>query len=245
MHPLSESAERLRALHHTGDLLVLPNAWDAASARLFEQLGAPAVATTSAGVAESIGYADHEATPPEAMFAAVARIACTVDVPVTADVEAGYRLSSETLVEELLEAGAVGLNVEDSVHNVDGETMAEPAHHADRIVAIKEAARANGIDIFVNARVDSLLHGTGLDDALERARAYVAAGADCVYPIGAATEEEIAALVEGVSVPVNVLARPDAPPRARLAELGVTRVTFGPLLFRGALAEAGRVFQAY
>src|SRR5687767_11735695 len=99
MHPLSQAADRLRDLHRGDELLVLPNAWDAASARTFERLGYPAVATTSAGVAEAIGHADHEATPPDEMFAAVGRIAGAVAVPVTADLEAGYRLSSETLVE--------------------------------------------------------------------------------------------------------------------------------------------------
>ena len=245
MHPLSESAERLRALHRAGEPLVLPNAWDAASARLFERMGYPAVATTSAGVAESIGYADHEATPSEAMFAAVGRIAWAVRVPVTADLESGYRLSSETLVESLLEAGCVGLNVEDSLHGVDGEAMAPPTAQAERLAAIKAAGRAAGVDVVLNARVDSFLHGLGVDDALERARAYAAAGADSVYPIGVTAEDEIAALVEGAGAPVNVLAHPHMPPRARLAELGVARITFGPILFRSALAEAERALGEY
>jgi 2-methylisocitrate lyase-like PEP mutase family enzyme len=245
MHPLSDAAERLRALHHTGDLLVLPNAWDAASARLFERLGYPAVATTSAGVAEAVGYADHEVTPPDAMLAAVARIAGSVAVPVTADLEAGYRMSSETLVESLLDAGAVGLNVEDSIHGVDGSGMAETHVHAERLAAMKAAGHAAGVDVVLNARVDSFLHGLGVDDALARARAYVAAGADSVYPIAVTTEEDIAALVEGAGAPVNVLAHPAAPPRERLADLGVARVTFGAFLFREALARAENMLGEY
>jgi 2-methylisocitrate lyase-like PEP mutase family enzyme len=245
MHPLSETAEALRALQSSGELLVLPNAWDAASARLFERMGYPAVATTSAGVAEAIGYADHEATPPEEMFAAVARIAGSVNVPVTADLESGYRLSSETLVESLLEAGAVGLNVEDSVHGVDGEGIAHPDQHAERLGAIKAAGRAAGVDVVLNARVDSFLHGLGLEDALVRAKTYAAAGADSVYPITVTAEDDIAALVEGAGVPVNVLALPGAPSRERLAELGVARVTFGALLSRGALAAAERALADY
>jgi 2-methylisocitrate lyase-like PEP mutase family enzyme len=245
MHPLSAAADRLRDMHHGDEMLVLPNAWDAASARLFERMGYPAVATTSAGVAEAIGYADHEATPHDAMFAAVARIAGAVGVPVSADLESGYGLSSETLVESLLGAGAVGLNIEDSVHGVDGETIADPAQHAERLAAIKAAGRVVGVDIVLNARVDSYLHGLGVDDALRRAQAYAAAGADSVYPITATSEEDIAALVEGVDGPVNVMALPAAPPRERLAELGVRRVTFGALLFRGALAQAEQRMREY
>ena len=245
MHPLSDAAERLRALHHSDDLLVLPNAWDAASARLFESMGYPAVATTSAGVAEAIGYADGEVTPPEDMFAAVARIAASVSVPVTADLESGYRLSSETLVESLLGAGAIGLNIEDSVHGVDGAVMADPAVHAERLAAIKAAGRAAGVDVVLNARVDSFLHGLGVDDALVRARAYAAAGADSVYPITVTSEEDIAALVEGAGVPVNVYVHPRLPARERLAELGVRRVTFGAGLFRGALASAQQTLSEY
>jgi 2-methylisocitrate lyase-like PEP mutase family enzyme len=245
MHPLSDAAERLRVLHHGDDLLVLPNAWDAASARLFERMGYAAVATTSAGVAEAIGYADHEATPPDAMFAAVERIAGAVSVPVTADLESGYRLSSETLVESLLGAGGVGLNIEDSLHGVDLTGMADPDVHAERIGAIKAAGRAAGVDVVLNARVDSFLHGLGVDDALARARAYVAAGADSVYPITVTAEDDIAALVEGAGAPVNVLAHPAMPPRDRLADLGVKRVTFGAMLFRGALASAERALSEY
>jgi 2-methylisocitrate lyase-like PEP mutase family enzyme len=203
------------------------------------------VATTSAGVAEAIGYADHEATPHEAMFAAVGRIAAAVEVPVTADLEAGYKLSSETLVESLLGAGCVGLNIEDTIHGVDGEVLGDADAHAERLVGIKAAARAAGVDVWLNARVDSYLRGLGIDDALRRARLYAAAGADSVYPIGVTTEDDIAALVDGAGAPVNVLAHPRTPPRERLAEMGVARVTFGALLFRGALAEAGRALDAY
>lgn len=245
MHPLSQPAARLRDLHSGAGLLVLPNAWDAASARLFERLGYPAVATTSAGVAEALGHADHEATPPEEMFAAVGRIAAAVEVPVTADLESGYRLSSETLVESLLGAGCVGLNIEDTIHGVDGEVLAEPEHHAERLAAIKVAAHAAGVDVWLNARVDSFLRGLGVDDALRRARLYATAGADSVYPIGVTTEDDIAALVAEAGAPVNVLAHPKAPPRERLSELGVTRVTFGALLFRAALAEAERALGEY
>lgn len=246
MEDLAVAADTLRALHHGDAPVVLPNAWDAASARLFaDKLGYPAVATTSAGVAEAIGHADHEATPPEEMFAAVARIAGAVDVPVTADIESGYGRSSLSLVESLLHSGCVGMNIEDTDYSHDRGGMVEPSMHATRVAAVKEAGRAAGVDVVVNARVDAFLHGGGVEDALARAREYAAAGADCVYPIGVSEERDIATLVEGAGAPVNVLALPGGPPRARLAALGVARITFGAGLFRRALGEVERSLGDY
>ena len=145
---LATLADELRALHTAPELLVLPNAWDVASARLFAgELGYPAVATTSAGVAEALGYADHQATPPEEMFAAVARIAAAVEVPVTADLEAGYWLSARDLVGALLEAGGVGLNIEDTDHR-EGRIVSTE-EQVERIAAIKAAGRDAGVDIVV------------------------------------------------------------------------------------------------
>lgn len=243
---LATAAHTLRDLHHGDAPLVLPNAWDAASARLFaDRLGYPAVGTTSAGVAEALGHADHEATPPDEMFAAVARIAAVVDVPVTADLESGYGRSTLSLVESLLHAGCVGLNIEDSDHSAGGRAMVDPDVHAARVAGLKEAGRAAGVDVVVNARVDVFLHGGGVEDALDRARTYAQAGADCVYPIGVTDEADIAALVEGAGAPVNVWARPGAPPRSRLATLGVARISFGGGLFKRALAEVERVLADY
>lgn len=243
---LAAAADHLRSLHHADEPLVLPNAWDAASARLFaDRMGYPAVATTSAGVAEAIGYADHEAAPADAMFAAIGRIAGAVDVPVSADLEAGYRQSSETLVESLLDAGAVGLNIEDSDHSGDGDRMVPAEQQAERVATIKEAGRMGGVDVVVNARVDVYLHGGGLDEALRRAQLYAAAGADCVYPVFAIDDSDIAALVEGAGAPVNVLAHPEAPSRERLAALGVKRITFGAGLLRRALAAAERALSEF
>jgi 2-methylisocitrate lyase-like PEP mutase family enzyme len=235
---LAPRAEALRELHRAPELLVLPNAWDAASARLIAgELGFPAVATTSAGVAEALGFADGEATPPEAMLAAVGRIAAAVDVPLTADMEAGYGLSAETLVDSLLASGAVGLNIEDTDHRGGGDALVAVERQVARLGAIKAAGHAEGVDVVLNARVDSFLRGSrDVAGALERARAYVAAGADCVYPIGIADEATIATFVEGAGAPVNVFMRPGVPSLARLGELGVARVTWGAGLFRTALA---------
>ena len=217
------SAAALRSLHVPGDPLILPNAWDAGTARLVERAGFPAVATTSSGVAESLGYADGQRTPVEEVLAAVARVARAVEVPVTADMEAGYGLDDAELAGRVVEAGAVGLNLEDTDHPNHPALVPADAHAA-RIARIKQSA-----DLVLNARVDVHLRGGSTDEALARARAYRDAGADCVYPIGVADEATIAAFVE-LGVPVNVLLLPGAPPIARLAELGVARVSLGGIL---------------
>jgi 2-methylisocitrate lyase-like PEP mutase family enzyme len=246
---LAGRAERLRELHRTGRPLVLPNAWDAASARAFEAAGFPAVATSSSAVAATLGYADHEAAPPDEMLAAVARIAAAVSVPVTADVEAGYGLTPAELVGRLLDAGAAGCNLEDTDHRRGGLTDA--GAQAERLAAVVDAATAAGVGVVVNARVDTFRHGDDGDgdgpdggpvtQAVARGRRYLAAGADCVYPIMARREEDIAALVGGIGGPVNVLYRPGAPSLARLAELGVARVTFGGGLHMAARAAVERI----
>lgn len=227
--------EVLRALHRhrlPDDPLVLPGPWDAVSARVCVDAGFPALATPSAGIAASLGYEDG-ATPAAEMFAAVARIARTVEVPVSADVEDGYGLAPKELVERLLEAGAVGCNLEDS----HGGALKDPARHADWLAEVRSAA---GDRLFVNARVDTFARGDGDPErAIERAALYVAAGADCVYPIGAPVGV-LPLLRAGIQGPINVLARLDGPRAAELGELGATRITFGPGLQRratGALRE--------
>jgi 2-methylisocitrate lyase-like PEP mutase family enzyme len=223
--------EIFRALHRRrlpGDPLVLPGPWDAASARALVDAGFPALATPSAGVAASLGYEDG-ATPAGEMFAAVARIVRAVDVPVSADVEGGYGLAPKELVERLLEAGAVGCNLEDS----DGGVLKDPRQHADWLAEVRSAAADQ---LFVNARVDIFEHGDGNPErAIERAALYVAAGADCVYPIGAPTDV-LPLLRSGIQGPVNAYAGlgGKGPSPTELGELGATRVTFGPGLQRRA-----------
>ncbi|QQC90981.1 isocitrate lyase/phosphoenolpyruvate mutase family protein [Streptomyces alfalfae] len=223
--------ETLRALHHgrtPGDPLVLPGPWDAVSARTFEAAGSPALATPSAGIALSLGYEDGQ-VPPDEMFAAVARITRSVSVPVTADIEAGYGLPPAELVERLLEAGAVGCNLEDSRDGV----LKDPAEQADFLAAVRQAA---GDRVFVNARVDTFLRGVAEPGpAIERARLYVAAGADCVYPI-LAPAEVVPALRAGIEGPLNVVALPDGPGPRELGERGATRITFGPGLLHRTMA---------
>lgn len=224
---MSGGAAAFRALHEGPGLLVLPNAWDAASARAVAKAGFPAVATSSGAVARTLGYRDGEDMPAEEAFAAVARIAGAVDIPVTADVEGGYGLAPAELVDRLLGAGAVGCNVEDTDHHGEG-VLVDAARQADRIAGMKAAG-----DIVVNARVDTYVNGIDdVDETLRRARLYLDAGADCVYPITLADEATITELVAALSAPVNVYVRPEAPSLARLAEIGVRRASFGSGLFR-------------
>jgi 2-methylisocitrate lyase-like PEP mutase family enzyme len=213
-----------RVLHQgrpADDPLVLPGAWDAASARVFADAGFPALATPSAGIAASLGYADGS-TPPDEMFAAVTRIVRAVPVPVSADMEGGYGLAPRELVGRLLETGAVGCNLEDSDAHA---TLKDPLRHADWLAEVCAEA---GDELFVNARVDTFLFGTGDPaDAVARAVLYVDAGADCVYPL-LAPPEVLPVLREGIAGPLNMAAEPDRESVAELAKLGATRITFGP-----------------
>jgi 2-methylisocitrate lyase-like PEP mutase family enzyme len=234
---LAARADRLRRLHDA--YLVLPNAWDAGSARALATLGFTAIATTSSGVSDSLGYADRQVTPIDDMFAAVGRISRAVDVPVTADLEAGYGLPAEELVDRLLGAGAVGLNIEDTDHAAGSKTLVHADSHADYLRAIKESGRARGVDVFLNARVDVHLRQVGeaerrLDEALRRARLYLDAGADSIYPIFVNDDASLEPLI-AVGAPVNVLYVPNGPTLDHLDSLGVRRVTFGGHLHEAAM----------
>ncbi|MFG1997582.1 isocitrate lyase/phosphoenolpyruvate mutase family protein [Spirillospora sp. NPDC048911] len=236
---LKERAARLRELHRPGDPLLLPNVWDAGSAKVVAGEGYPALATASAAIAEMLGYPDHQGAPPEEMFAAAARVVRAVEVPVTVDAEAGYGLEPRDLVDRLAGIGAVGCNLEDTDHAKGGLTPVDD--QARFLAAVRAAATDAGVDLVINARVDVFLGGaTGPEvtaEAIERGRRYFEAGADCVYPILVASEETIAALVEGLPGPVNANCLPHGPGLRRLAELGVGRVSFGPMAYRRALAS--------
>ncbi|HEV7651916.1 MAG TPA: isocitrate lyase/phosphoenolpyruvate mutase family protein [Actinophytocola sp.] len=225
------TAARLRALHVPGTPLLLPNAWDAASAKLVEAAGFPAVATSSGAVAESLGYPDHEGAPVAEMFAAAARIARAVGVPVTVDAEAGYGLAPAELAGRLRDAGVVGCNIEDTDHATGGLTDA--ARQAERIAAL----RAADPDLVINARVDVFLRAADqhavLEEGIRRAAAYLAAGADCVYPILIREADVLAGLVAAVRpAAVNTNYLPAGPDLASLAASGVARVSFGTGLWR-------------
>jgi 2-methylisocitrate lyase-like PEP mutase family enzyme len=236
---LAERAETLAALHRGPDPLLLPNAWDARSARSVLAAGFPVVATTSAGVANALGYEDHEDAPSGEVFAAVARIARAAGGDggiVTADLEAGYGLAADVLVGALLDAGAVGCNLEDSAYEHGG--LRDVAAQAAWLAAVRAAASSAGVPIALNARIDVGLgsgepEGDPVEEIVLRADAYLAAGATSVFPIALADDAAIEAVVGAVDGPVNVLLRPDGPSPARLAELGVARISLG-----GQLADA-------
>ena len=230
---LDERAEALRRLHTDRRPLVLPNAWDVAGARAVVQAGFPVVATSSGAVAATLGYEDDDSMPVDEAFGVIARITRSVSVPVTADVEAGYGLSPEDLVARLLDAGAVGCNLEDTDHH-GGAGLVDACENAERLRAARHAATEAGVAIVLNARID-VLRCEGdrrelFEEAVRRARLYLRAGADCVFPIRLADDELIGEFVRRVEGPVNVVAA-GAPPLARLAELGVARISFaGSLL---------------
>lgn len=242
---LSRAAGQLRALHAGPEPLVLPNVWDAASARAVAEAGFPAIATTSSGVSACLGWPDGEHTPANEMFAAVWRIARSVEVPVTADIEGGYGLSPEEIVQRLLDAGAVGCNLEDTNH-ATGEGLLDASAQATRLAAVKRCAQAAGVDIVLNARVDVFLRQlppdlAPIEEAIRRGRLYVEAGADCVFPIGAPDEGAIAALVDGIPGPINVIAGfRGAPGQRRLRELGVRRISYAGGLHRTVFTELKR-----
>ncbi|AZQ73116.1 MULTISPECIES: isocitrate lyase/PEP mutase family protein [Streptomyces] len=236
------NADAFRARHHssaTDGPLVLPGPWDAASARAFADAGFRALATPSAGVSASLGYADGEA-PAAEMFTAVGRIVRAVaaeGVVVTADVEDGYGLPPRELVERLLESGVVGCNLEDT-DRTTGQ-LKEPRAHADWLAAV--VAEADG-RLVVNARIDTFLKDDvdSAAPAVERGLLYAAAGADCVYPI-LAPAELLAPIAERVGLPVNALAMPGGPSPAELGALGAARVTFGGGLHRRAMAAVEEI----
>lgn len=248
---LIERAHAFRQLHDRTRVLLLPNAWDAGSARLFAELGFAAIATTSAAVAWSLGYADGERAPLAEVVAATSRIVRAVALPVTADIEAGYgqtRAAVADSVRAIIGAGAVGINLEDGLG--DG-ALREGDDAAQRIEAARAAAVTAGVPLLINARIDTYLHDDRTDaaarfaDCVRRARRYLAAGADCVYPIGLADARVIAALVEAIDAPVNVAARPGMPDMAQLARLGVARVStatrFATLAFSAVRDAASSV----
>ncbi|RSN60485.1 carboxyvinyl-carboxyphosphonate phosphorylmutase [Amycolatopsis sp. WAC 04182] len=237
MTDLNTRAETLRALH-SGEMLILPNVWDAASAEVVAEAGFPAIATASAAVSAMLGYPDGEGAPWREMFAAASRVARAVSLPVTVDAEAGYGLAPREFVDRLLETGAVGCNLEDTDHR--SGKLVDADEHAQRLADIRSAATEAGVPIVVNARVDAFLGDRGipeperLAEAIRRGRLYRHAGADCVYPIGVRRRDDITALVTELACPVNGNVG-DELDLAALRDVGVARVSYGPRFYRAAL----------
>jgi 2-methylisocitrate lyase-like PEP mutase family enzyme len=246
MPDLDHRCDLLRSLHHPGAPLLLPNAWDVATASAVVAAGFPVVATTSAGVAGTLGYADHEAAPGDEMLAAAARIARSVDVPVTVDAEAGYGLAPADLVAALRSAGVAGCNLEDTDHAAG--SLRDPDRQAEWLRAVRDAASAEGYRLVINARVDVFLGPflAGADpgtqqglvpEALRRANAYLDAGADCVFPVVLWEPEALRRFMAEVRGPVNAIRVPPGPSPTELAALGVARVSWGPFLYWEAMAR--------
>ena len=222
-------AEAFRARHRHKPVLLLPNVWDGASARLFAASGFEAVATTSAGLAWALGYPDGEQAPWEEVVAATRRIVRAARVPVTADIEGGYGATPAEVgshVRNIIEAGAVGVNLEDGMHG----PLRSSEDAARRIAAARDAARASGVALVINARTD-VYFSPAVDEAsrfaetVARATAYLAAGADCIYPFGVRDPKTIAELAAAIAAPINVTGRAGMPDAAALEGLGVARIT--------------------
>ena len=243
---LVRKAARLRELHQGPRILILLNVWDVASARLVESLGLPAVATSSAAVANSLGYADGEYISRGEMLAAVKRIATAVKVPVTADMEGGYCRLPEGMAEtarELLEAGAVGLNVEDGYEEMK---LVDLSLQLEKLKTLKEAGRAKGVDLVLNARTDTYLLKDADDtwrfeETVCRAKAYREAGADCIFVPGLSEAATIRRVLEESPGPLNVLAGKGGLSVPQLEGLGVARLSLGSGPWRAALAAFRRI----
>jgi 2-methylisocitrate lyase-like PEP mutase family enzyme len=242
---LKSDCDLLRSLHRRGEPLILPNAWDVATAKAVAAAGFPVIATTSWAIAAALGYEDGEGAPADEMFAAAARIARGVEVPVTVDAEAGYGMRPAELVAALQEAGAAGCNLEDT--EWPSGTLRDPDEQAEWLSEIREAASHAGYPLVINARIDVFFHPFLADhgrpqdefvaDGVLRAKAYLDAGADCVYPICLCELNPLRRFMSEVSGPVNIAAEPQAPTIVELAALKVARVSWGPLLQWDAMAR--------
>jgi len=225
----AETARDFLMRHRAPPILLMPNAWDPMSARLFADAGFDALATTSGGVAWALGYPDGEIAPWPEIVAATARIVRAARVPVSADIEAGYGESVAEVarhVTEIIAAGVVGINLEDGVRGV----LRNVDDACARLRAAREAARKEGVALVINARCDTYLRSTDEEAArfeatVGRCKAYLAAGADCVYPFGVRDPELIASLVRAIDAPVNITGRAGMPDAAAFERMGVARIT--------------------
>ncbi len=247
MKSQAERAEDFRALHRKDRILVLPNAWDAASARVFENAGFPAVATSSAGMMVSLGYPDGEVIDRNEFVKAVSRIAKLLTLPLSVDVVAGFGETPDEVVatvRDVIKAGAVGVNIEDFIH---AEKRLFPVEmQIEKVKAVKRLGESMKVPIVINARTDALRYLGGddnakLKEAIRRASAYRDAGADCVYPMGLVDPTLISTFVKAVRFPTNVMVRKGLPPVKDLERLGVARISFGPSASYAAMGLLKRI----
>jgi 2-methylisocitrate lyase-like PEP mutase family enzyme len=244
----AEKAERFRELHGGPHILALPNAWDAASARILEEARCPAIATSSAGIAFSLGYPDGQHITRDQMLEVVGRIAHAVRVPVTADMEAGYGTTVKDMEETtkaVIAAGAIGMNLED-VTGDDESSQVDTVQQVEKIRAIRAISSSHGVPLVVNARTDIYLMPIGtaatrFERTVERLRAYRQAGADCVFAPGVSSRDTIAELVKAIAAPLNILISPNCPSVAELEKMGVARVSAGSAVMRATLGLVRRI----
>jgi 2-methylisocitrate lyase-like PEP mutase family enzyme len=237
---LAQQADALLAMHQPGNPVILPTVWDAWSARLAVDAGFAALTVGSHPVADSIGREDNEGMTFDELLTRVRQITDAVDVPVSVDIESGYGEAPTRLIDGLLGAGAVGLNIEDTVH-ADGGRLRSATEHAELVGALRQAADAVGVHVVLNARTDLFLRQIGdesdrLDRAVSRLAECAAAGADVLYPVGMHSPDTLRRLATELPLPINAIAAPDQVDPASLGPLGVARVSFGPF-FQWALAE--------
>lgn len=237
---LSGLAEALLALHRPGDPVILPTVWDAWSARLAVDAGFAALTVGSHPVADSVGKPDNEGMTFDELLTRVAQITAAVDVPISVDIESGYAETPVRLIEGLLSVGAVGLNIEDTVHS-EGGRLRSADEHAELVGGLRAAADASGVHVVVNARTDLFLRQDGdeadrADRAIARLKLAAEAGADVLYPVGRHDPDTMRRLTAELPLPVNAIALPDQDDPASFGPLGVGRISFGPFL-QAALTE--------
>jgi 2-methylisocitrate lyase-like PEP mutase family enzyme len=244
----AEKAEKFRKLHHGPQMLLLPNAWDVASARILEECGHPAIATSSAAVAYSLGYADGQRISRGEMLEVAGRIARAANIPVTADLEAGYGTTPKDMadtVKAAIAAGIIGMNLED-VTGDDESSLVDLPLQLEKIRSIREAASSAGVPFVLNARTDIYLmpigpEATRFERTVERLRAYREAGADCLFAPGVYDLETIKKLVKAVEGPLNILANPACPSIPEMEKAGVARVSAGSGIMRAAMGLVQRI----
>ncbi len=239
-----EKAEVLLSLHTNRKLLVLPNVWNPLSARILEKKGYPAVATASAAISASLGYQDGEKIKRATVIDLTERIARSVDVPVTADIETGYgdSLSElEVTAQQVIESGVVGVNIEDGL--AWGGALRSIEDQCRRIATLRQFADRHGVHLVINARTDSFVSSSftnkeeAVEEAVARAKAFSEAGADCFYPIGPGDEATVRLLRDRIESPINILVSPTAAPLSVMQDIGVNRVSFGPFIFRSCVRK--------
>jgi 2-methylisocitrate lyase-like PEP mutase family enzyme len=239
-----EKAKILLSLHTRSEMLVLPNVWNPIGSQILEKKGYPAVATASAAISASLGYQDGEKIKRSTLIDIIERIARSAEVPVTADIEAGYGETMpelEVTAQQIIEAGVAGVNIEDSLEG--GGALRTIENQCQRISLLRQVADRHDLHLVINARIDSYFSSSftskeeATEEAVMRAKAYFEAGADCVYPMGPGDEATVRSLRSRIESPLNILVSPTAAPLHVLKSIGVNRVSFGPFIFRSCLRK--------